>query len=235
MSGDFSPHPQWAEAQQDLALSCPWNEEVGCSKAGGGQVSVWQHLEGLDCPALCVPPAVAQPSCSHSQGCRGAELMENSQLLLCSLLLPLPSLPEHHICLYGMVAEHPSASNASMAMPTPTYFGTLGKGHFYLFFPIQFSFVAVHWTVGFSGLLGTDECLVSQNRVNSLLCLSLCLLLRPDQHSTVIEGLRETGTKSECWRRQDKRTIPKPMVSCSMFPNWWRVFPYTTCLLDVFC
>lgn len=54
----------------------------------------------------------------------------------------------------------------------------------------------MHWTVGFSRLLGTDETLVLQNRVNSLLCLSLCLLLRSEEHSTVIEeGLRETGTK----------------------------------------
>lgn len=208
MPQDFSPHPQCAQAQQDLALSCLWKGGSGLlTKAGGGQVLVWQHSGELDCSAFCILQLWPSPPAHHSFSCRAAELMESLQLLLCSLLLPsaLPPIASHRPEWDGGWAPLCQYYRVWPCQPT-LVLGHLGSVISILFFPIQFKFVAVHWSVGFSRLLGTDGSLVSQNRVNSLLCLSLCLLLRSDQHSTVIEeGLRETGTKSECWRRQLRR------------------------------
>lgn len=66
MPQDFSPHPQCAQAQQDLALSCSWKGGSGLpAKAGGGQVSVWH------CPALCTLqpwPSLASTTASLHRG-----------------------------------------------------------------------------------------------------------------------------------------------------------------------
>lgn len=184
--------------------------EAGCqqrqvedrSRCGTAQLSA-HSSHG---PAL-LPP---QPACT------GARLMESLQL---SVSLLLPSVPEHQTSLSGMVAEHPLQCYREWPCQPALPLGHLGSVISTLFFPIQFRFVAVHWTVGFSRFLGTDECLVSQNRVNSLLCLSLCLLLRSSTATVIEEGPRETGTNAECWRRQDKKNIAKPIVpSCFVSP-----------------
>jgi len=131
-----------------------------------------------------------------------------------AIAMPLPPafFPPSHYPKHAHMGEWVSTTLPvlqGMAMPTHTYFGTLGTALFPSFFPIQLRLVAVHWTVGFPKLQGADGCLVSENRTNSLPCLSVRLLLRSDQHSTVMEEEQKEAARSETGSERDKASMLK--------------------------
>lgn len=197
-----------AITQQDLAGLLLMEVRKGSgllTKARGGQVSMWQHLVELKCLVICIPPAMAQPSYPPQVCCIGAKA--DGKLAAIATPPPPAFFPLSHYPKHAHVGELVSTTLTalrSMAMSTHTYFRTLGTALFPSFFPIQLRFVAVRWTVGFPRLQETDGCLVSENRTNSLPHLSLCLLLKSDQHSTLMEEEEKEAERSETGSERDK-------------------------------
>ena len=128
-----------------------------------------------------------------------------------SSFFPL-SLYAKHVHVGQWVSTIPPALWGTTT-PTHACFGQkvpLRTASFPSFFPTQLRFVAVHWTVGFPRLQGTDGCLVSESRTNSLPRLSLScltsphLLLRSDHHSTLMEEEQKEAERNERGSERDK-------------------------------
>lgn len=163
---------------------------------------MWQHSVKLKCHIIWAPPATAQPSYPPQVWLHGSKSWRKACGYCCApSYCLLPSFPLLQTRTYGRAGEYCSTRATRHGH---TYFGTLGTALFPSFFPTQLRFVAVHWTVGFPGLQGTDGCLVSENRTNSLPRLSLGLLLRSDQHSTLMAEEQKRAERREPGSKSDK-------------------------------
>lgn len=134
-----SPTDVQSHSRAWLAIAHGGEEGKGAAglltKACGGQVSMWQHLE-LKCLVVCMPPAMAQPFHPPQVCCRGANTDGKLAAMAMSpppAFFPLSCYPKHaHVGEW--VSTAPPALRG-MAMPTHTYFRTLGTVLFPSLFP----------------------------------------------------------------------------------------------------
>lgn len=165
---------------------------------------MWQHWAELHCPALCIlqhGPALLLTTAGAAEG-QSWWKVTAVPVLPPPAFCPLPHNTKQ--ACRGWWRSTPLPVLQGMAMPTHTPLGHLGSGDLdtwevviSIFFS-QYKLGLLQCTGLWVSLDYWGQMSVWFHRTGSLLCLSLCFLLRSDQHTSVIEGLRETGTKSEC-------------------------------------